>query len=99
MFNFRTKTDAIEEAKKQAIEKQNEEMRNLQIACREIFNNQNGLYVLKFLKKICNWECESNTDANTLLYRGGRRDIWLILRTLLPKDVLAQVEIYDKDNK
>lgn len=99
MFNFKTKTDANEEARKQAIEKQNEEMKNLQIACKEIFRGQNGLYVLKFLKRICNWECESNVDANTLIYRGGRRDIWLIMRTLLPKDILTQVEIYGNDKE
>lgn len=99
MFNFKTKTDANEEARKQAIEKQNEEMKNLQIACKEIFRGQNGLYVLRFLKRICNWECESNVDANTLIYRGGRRDIWLIMRTLLSKDILAQVEIYGNDKE
>ena len=37
-----------------------------------------------------------NINTDVLAYKKGRRDSWLILRNLLPKDILAQIEIYDE---
>ena len=95
MWNFKSKTDAIDEAKKQAEKERIEQYKKLTLACKELFKDQNGIFLLKFLKDTCLWDSQNtNIDKDILAYQKGRRDIWLILRTLLPKDVLAKVEIF-----
>ncbi len=52
---------------------------------------------LQFIKDICLWDLqEENIDKEILAYKKGRRDIWLIIRNFIPKDVLAEIEIYNK---
>jgi hypothetical protein len=98
MFNTKSKTDVIQQARIEAQEKQKKELDSLKLACKEIFKGNNGLHILKFIKTTCLWDSENtNIDKDLLAYRAGRRDIWLILRSLLPKDILAQVEIYDEN--
>jgi hypothetical protein len=97
MFNTKSKIDELKQSKRKALENQQKELDNLKLSCKEIFKGNNGIYILKFLKNTCLWDSENtNIDKDLLAYRSGRRDIWLILRSLLPKDVLAQVEIYDE---
>lgn len=97
MFNIKTKSDAIKEEKEKELQRQNEEQEKLMFTASKIFSNKNGVYLLKFLKKICLWDSENtNVDKEILAYRAGRRDVWLILRTLIPKEILADVEIYNK---
>ena len=92
---FKTKTDVIEEQRKEVKKFKEEEFKNLQIACKEVFKGNEGFLILKFLKNTCLWDSQNtNIDDGILKYQKGRRDVWLILRQLLPKDILAQVEIY-----
>ena len=94
----KTDIDRLLEKQREADERQKRELENLKLCCSELFNNTNGKYLLRFLKRICCWaEEDLNVNHDMIIYKKGRRDIWLILRTLLPKDVLAQIEIYDED--
>lgn len=53
--------------------------------------------LLQMLKDLSLWDkVEQNIDVGILQYQRGRRDIWLLLRGYVPKDVLAQIEIYNK---
>lgn len=79
-----------EKQKKQKIE-------NMKLVCKEVFNDVNGKFFLQFLKTICGWnDQDNNINPEILAYKKGRRDIWNIIRNILPKDVLAQVEIYEE---
>ena len=52
---------------------------------------------LQFIKDLCLWDCqEENIDKDILAYKKGRRDIWIIIRNFIPKDLLAEIEIYNK---
>lgn len=96
--NRKTDVDKLLEKQKEADERQQRELDNLKLCCSELFNNTNGKYLLRFLKRICHWSDEDmNINHDSIVYKKGRRDVWLILRTLLPKDVLAQIEVYDED--
>ena len=53
--------------------------------------------LLQMIKDLSLWDkVEENIDVGILQYQRGRRDMWLILRNYVPKDVLAQIEIYNK---
>lgn len=81
-------------------EKQRQELENLKMASKELFSDVNGKYFLKYLKQICLWsEQDININAELLIYKKGRRDIWTIVRNVIPKDVLALIEIYDETNE
>jgi len=98
MKSRKTDIDKLLEKQQQADERQKRELENLQLCCSQIFNDVNGKYFLRFMKRICCWaEEDMNINHDTIVYKKGRRDVWLILRTLLPKEVLAQIEIYDED--
>lgn len=99
LFNKRkTKIDELFEKQKEADERQKRELENLKLCCKELFKDVNGKYLLRFLMRICHWaEEDLNINHDMIIYKKGRRDIWLILRTLLPKEVLAQIEIYDDE--
>ena len=87
--------DEILKNKQLQEQKEKEEIENLKIAAKEIFKDKNGFYFLKFLKKICLWdEQDNNINNEILIYKKGRRDIWLVIRNLLKPDLLAQVEIF-----
>lgn len=53
--------------------------------------------LLQMIKDLSLWDkVEQNIDAGILQYQRGRRDMWLILRSYVPKDVLSQIEIHNK---
>lgn len=59
--------------------------------------NDNANIILQFLKDISLWDLQDNNiDKEILAYQKGRRDIWLIIRNFIPRDILANIEI---DNK
>ena len=96
-MNNKSKIDEILEKQKQADLREKKEIENLKLACREVFTDVNGKLFLKFLKKISGWNDQDNNINNeVLIYKKGRRDIWAIIRNLIPKDVLVQIEIYDE---
>lgn len=98
-MQYKGKVDKINEEIEQSVEKEQKEIENLKLAVKEIFNNVNGFYFLKFLKKISFWdEQDMNINMDVLAYKKGRRDIWLIIRNILPKDILAKIEIYAQDD-
>lgn len=95
-MNDKSKVDFLLEIKQEKIKQEKEEIKNLKLACKEVFSDVNGKFFLKFLKKICGWnDQDNNINPEMLIYKKGRRDIWAIIRNIVPKDVLAQVEIYD----
>ena len=68
----------------------------LKVACKNAFQDTNVKYVFKFIKKISLWGVQDEEiTPNSLIYKKGRSDIWAIIRNIIPKDVLAQIEIYE----
>ena len=99
-MNSNNKIDEIFEKQKKEEEKQKKIFEDLKIACKGIASGTNGKFFLKFLKDICFWDEEDcNINNEILIYKKGRRDIWIIIRKILPPDVLAQIEIYDDKEK
>ncbi|MDY6358437.1 MAG: hypothetical protein SPL73_05700 [Cyanobacteriota bacterium] len=95
-----SKIDEIYKTRQRALEKQKQLEQNLKKSCSEIFSTVNGKFFLKYLKRICLWsEQDTNINPETVLYKKGRRDIWTIIRNVIPRDVLAQIEIYDTENE
>lgn len=93
----KSKVDDVFQQQQEKIQREKQEIENLKLACSEVFSSTNGKYVLKFLKKISGWsEQDMNINTDVLAYKKGRRDSWLILRNLLPKDILAEIEIYSE---
>ena len=98
MKSRKTDIDKLLEKQQQADERQKRELENLKLCCSQIFNDVNGKYFLRFMKRICCWaEEDMNINHDTIVYKKVRSYVCLILRTLLPKEVLAQIEIYDED--
>lgn len=94
----KSKVDDIYKQEQEKFEREKQEIDNLKLACADVFSSSNGKYILRFLKKVSGWsEQDMNINTDVLAYKKGRRDIWLILRNLLPKDILAQIEIYESD--
>lgn len=92
-----SKIDEIIENQKTEIEKQKQETENMKLVCKSIFDNQNGKYFLKYLKNMCLWsEQDININTEILIYKKARRDIWAIIRNFIPKEILAQIEIYEE---
>ena len=97
-MNNKSKIDEILEKQKQADLREKKEIENLKLACKDIFATPNGKFFLKYLKRLCFWsEQDCNINNEILIYKKGRRDIWAIIRNVIPKDVLAQIEIYDEE--
>ena len=100
LFGVNTKIEEIFKQRKEDIKKQKIEDDKLKLCCSKIFSSHEGKVVLKYLKKISLFhEQDLNINSETLIYKKGRRDIWLIFRNFLPVQVLAQVEIFDDVNK
>lgn len=58
-----------------------------------------GYKAFKYIKKICLWDEEAtNTTMEAELYKKARRDVWLLIRKYIPDEVLANIEIKDKEN-
>lgn len=94
LFN-KCKTDELIKKQEQAEERQKKKIENLKKACSEIFATPNGKFLLQFLLEFCGWnDQDMNINGEVLAYKKGKRDVWVLLRNLLPKDILAQVEIY-----
>ena len=88
--------DEINKKKQEANEKSRQLQEDLKLAAKELFKDNNGKMFLKYLKEICLWdEVNLNINNEILIYKKGRRDIWSIIRSILPKDVLAQIEIFE----
>lgn len=96
LFNKRPcKTDVLLKERQEAMNAQKQKIENLKKACSEIFATPNGKYLLQFLLEFCGWnDQDMNINGEILAYKKGKRDVWVLLRNLLPRDVLAQVEIY-----
>ena len=98
LMRIKSRVDELIQQEQKAKEAEKEYYDNLKLSCKELFAGQNGLFFLKFLKKISLWnEQDNNINNEILIYKKGRRDTWAIIRNLIPKDVLAQVEIYDEE--
>ena len=95
-LNSKNIVDKIIKDKEIAENKERKEIENLKLACKELFKDNNGKFFLKFIKKSCGWnEQDNNINPEILIYKKGRRDIWTIIRNIIPKEILSQVEIYD----
>jgi len=94
-----SKVDELLKKQKEAEEKQKKVIEDLKLASKEVFSTVNGKFFLKYLKRLCFWsEQDLNINNEILIYKKGRRDIWTIIRNVIPKEVLAQIEIYDEDD-
>lgn len=92
-----SRVDELLKKQREADEKQKKLVEDLKLACKDIFSTPNGKFFLKYLKNMCFWsEQDCNINNEILIYKKGRRDTWAIIRNLIPKDVLAQIEIYDE---
>lgn len=94
--NLRTsRVDALEQEKILLQEQEKEQQEKLKLAASKIFKGNNGVFILNFLKEICLWnEQDTNINPNLVLYKKGRQDIWMVFRNILPKEILAKIEIY-----
>lgn len=95
-----SKIDEIQKKQLEQAEKEQKLIADLKLCSQDIFSSKNGQFFLKYLKKLCLWsEQDLNINNEVLIYKKGRRDIWTIIRNVLPKEILAQVEIYDNDRE
>ena len=93
-----SKIDELLKKQQEAEEKEKKIIEDLKVVCKDIFSTPNGKFFLKYLKRLSFWsEQDLNINNEILIYKKGRRDIWAIIRNIIPKDVLAQIEIYDND--
>lgn len=94
----KSKVDDLFEKQQKQQERERKEIENMKLVCKELFKGNNGYYFLMYLKKLCGWnDQDNNINGDVLIYKKGRRDIWTVIRNLLPKDILAQVEIYNEN--
>ena len=93
LFN-KTKVDDVIQKEKEKERKEKEEVEQLKIACKKVFSNINGIYFLNYLFKLCLWaEQDLNINSEILIYKKGRRDIWAIIRNVIPPEILKEIEI------
>ncbi len=96
----KTKIDELLGRHQEDIKKQKIEDDKLKFCCEKVFSSEEGRVVLRYLKKISLFhEQDLNINSETLIYKKGRRDIWLIFRNFLPAQMLARIEIFDDVNK
>lgn len=97
-MQYESKVDEIIRQEQARAELEKEEAEKLKIACQAIFTNHDAFYFLKFLYRISLWaEQDTNINPEILIYKKARRDYWAILRNVIPKGVLAQIEIYGEE--
>lgn len=95
-MNSKSIVDAIQEHQRELKEQQKQEAENLKLACKELFNNPNGKFFLQYIKSVCGWnDQDNNINPELLIYKKGKRDIWTVIRNALPRDIVAQIEVYD----
>lgn len=91
--------DKVDELTKKRQEKKEQEKKfieDVKTSAENLFNSKNGKFFLKYLMNACLWNEQTiNVDSNDVIYKKGRRDIWVLVRNILPKQILADVEIYD----
>lgn len=93
MFN-KTKVDEILAKEAEQKRKEEKEVEQLKIACKKIFSDKESFFFLEYLFKLCLWaEQDLNINNEILIYKKGRRDIWAIIRNVIPKNVLKEIEI------
>lgn len=94
-----TKIDELLKKQEEADLKKKIEEENLKKCFAKAFASTEGKQVLKYLKKISFWgQQDENINKDVVLYKKGRSDNWAIIRNLIPRETLAQVEIFDMDN-
>ena len=92
-----TKAEEILKRAKKQKENASKEEEKLKACVLEAVKKEGMKVFLQFLKDLSLWDkVDEDINPEILSYRRGRRDIWLIVRSLVPKDILADIEIYDK---
>ena len=99
LLNSKTKMDEICKKQEEKIQREKQQVEKLKLACSEIFSNSNGKYFLNFIKNYCGWNSQDmNINPEVLIYQKGKRDVWVLIRNILPKNLLAEIEIYSEQN-
>ncbi len=99
LLNSKTKMDEIYKKQEEKIQREKQQVEKLKLACSEIFSNSNGKYFLNFIKNYCGWNSQDmNINPEVLIYQKGKRDVWVLIRNILPKNLLAEIEIYSEQN-
>lgn len=94
MFKF-NKVDELQKKRKEKLAEQQQYVNDLKTAIDNLQEEKNLIFFLKFINKICGWNEQSvDITPNELIYKKGKRDIWVALRNVLPRKVVAKVEIY-----
>ena len=72
---------------------------NLKKCFAQATKDVDGYKAFKYIKKICLWDEEATkTTMEAELYKKARRDVWLFIRKYIPDEVLANIEIKDKED-
>ena len=89
-------TDELLKKRKDKERQQKQYIQDVQLAAANLFNSKNGKFYLKYIMNCCLWnEQTTSINPDEVLYKKGRRDIWVLIRNTLPKDILADVEIFN----
>ena len=92
---LKDKVDELKQKRKEKQRQQQEYIDNLKISATNLFKGENGVFFLKFIMNFCGWNEQSiDITPNDLLYKKGKRDVWVAIRNILPPEVVANVEIY-----
>lgn len=59
------------------------QVKTLQIALHQVFDQPAGKEVIKFLEEICGWYDFSEIDSNMILIKHGKRQVLATIKTLL----------------
>lgn len=88
--------DKLEEQRLIQAEKRLKEENVLKQCLKKIVETKEGRIFLKYLNQLCLWsEQDLNINLEYLTYKKGRRDIWVMIRQLIPDETLFEIEIKD----
>lgn len=88
--------DKLEEQRLIQAEKRLKEEDVLKQCLKKIVETKEGRIFLKYLNQLCLWsEQDLNINLEYLTYKKGRRDIWVMIRQLMPDETLFEIEIKD----
>lgn len=91
----KTEIDKLLDASKKADERKKKRDEYYKQCFNKVSQSIEGKYVLQLIKNLSLWDRETtNATQDSLAYERGRRDMWLLIRQFVPKDTLAQIEIY-----
>ena len=81
------------------LEKQKENEKLLDEKYKQCFaktlETEEGKCVFQLLNKLSLWdEISDKETSESLIYKKGRRDLWVMIRQYMPKSVLTEIEIY-----